>query len=174
MMRGDHMPEFTARGVAVGTFWAMTPTFGVQMALVFGHWLAARRLFSWNFSLVNGLAWTWITNAFTLLPAYYLFFVTGQILLGHTGAISGYAAFGESLNQAIDPAAGFFTQMAQGFTALLTDLGWPILVGSIPWALTSALFAYWASLRFVKRHRERRLARFALARLKSTELESTG
>ncbi len=167
MMRGAHMPEFTARGVATGVFWAMTPTFGIQMALVFGHWLAARRLFAWDFSLVNGLAWTWITNAFTILPAYYLFYVTGRLMQGEFSDISGYDTFTTGLAAAIDPHAGFFTQVGQGFMALVTDLGWPVLLGSLPWAVLSALVAYRASLSFVKRYRAQRLARFAAARTKA-------
>ena len=167
MMRGAHRPEFTARGVATGVFWAMTPTFGIQMGLVFAHWVAARRLFSWDFSLINGLAWTWITNAFTILPAYYLFYITGQLMLGESGNISGYETFTTGFAAAIDPQAGFFTQIGQGFMALLTDLGWPLLVGSIPWAILSTIIAYRAALNFVTGYREQRLARFKQARLKA-------
>ncbi len=161
MIRNAHAPEFTARGVAVGVFWAMTPTFGIQMALVLGHWIASRRLFNWDFSLVNGLAWTWITNAFTIIPAYYLFYLTGLLILGRYGDISGYTAFGANIAAAIDANASFLTQVQQGFAALWSDIGWPILIGSIPWAIASALLSYHAALGFIRRYHEQRQARIA-------------
>ena len=66
-------------------FWAMTPFFGIQMALVMGTWLVTKKIFNWDFSIVNGLAWTWVTNVFTLLPVFYMFFLTGNLMLGVGG-----------------------------------------------------------------------------------------
>ena len=53
------------------------------------------------------------------------------------------------------------TQVQQGFSSLLSDVGWPVLIGSIPWAIISALLSYHAALGFMRRYREQRLARLA-------------
>ena len=42
--RSRHPPQYTARGVAVGLFWAMTPTVGIQMMFVLANWLVVRRV----------------------------------------------------------------------------------------------------------------------------------
>ena len=91
--RSPHPPEHTARAVMFGVFWAMTPLVGVQMYLVFFTWLACRRSEKLNFSLIIGLAWTWISNVFTMWPLYYVFYVTGKFLLGRLDTASGYEGF---------------------------------------------------------------------------------
>ena len=93
LKRSVHSPEHIARGVAVGMAWALTPTVGIQMGFCFATWVIARRLFKWDFHLLVSLAWTWMTNFITLLPSYYLFFLTGQLLLGRFDDLSGYNEF---------------------------------------------------------------------------------
>ena len=66
LRRSRHTPEYTARGVLVGLLVALTPTVGVQMPIVFGIWLALRKMYpGWDFNVVVALAWTWVTNAVT-------------------------------------------------------------------------------------------------------------
>ena len=88
-----HAPEYTARGVLVGLAWALTPTIGIQMGLSLVTWIVARRLFRWDFNLIVACAWTWTTNVVTMLPCYYVFYVTGQLMLGHFDDLSGYREF---------------------------------------------------------------------------------
>ena len=76
ILRSNQPPSYTARGSLVGLIWAMTPLIGVQMYLVFMTWLIAKKFFKWDFNLPIALAWTCVTNVFTLAPTYYLFFVT--------------------------------------------------------------------------------------------------
>ena len=59
MVRSRQPPENTARAVAVGLFWAFTPTFGIQMALAAVHWYIARTVFRRDFSVIVAMAWTW-------------------------------------------------------------------------------------------------------------------
>lgn len=56
--RSQHPPEYTARGVAVGVLWALTPTIGIQMLLCLVTWVVARRLAKWDFSVIVAMAWT--------------------------------------------------------------------------------------------------------------------
>ncbi len=159
LMRSPHSPEHSARGVAIGMMWAMTPFFGLQMALTLATWTVLRYLFGWNFSLIAALAWTWTTNAFTVLPAFYLFYVTGQVMLGRFNEISGYSAFGEAWKASQIEGQSFWDKALALSAELVSDLGSPILIGSIPWAIISAVAAYYLSLVFIRRHRARRAAR---------------
>ena len=158
-----HPPEHTARGVMIGLAWALTPTIGIQMGLCLITWLIVRRLFRWDFSLIVACAWTWTTNVLTMLPCYYVFYVTGQLMLGHPG-LSGYDDFLRLWHHNVGLQDefgsfdwfGYFEQLAVGW-------GVPMLVGCVPWAIAGSWLGYVWSLRFVRRHREarhrRRLAR---------------
>ena len=92
--RSRHPPQYTARGVAVGLFWAMTPTVGIQMMFVLANWLLIRRFAPrWDFNVIHAMAWTWVTNFATVLPSYYMFYVTGQLVLGRWDDLTGYEGF---------------------------------------------------------------------------------
>lgn len=163
LMRSRHPPEHTARGVMVGLVWAMTPLVGIQMMLVACTWFIASRLFSWHFSLVLGLAWTWITNAFTILPFYYGYYITGQILLGHWDDLSGFDAFVALWRDTFAVETMGFWEAAWAYMVdIVAGWGLPLVVGSIPWVLVSGIGGYWLSLRVCRRHaaaREQRRVR---------------
>jgi uncharacterized protein len=156
LKRSAHSPEYTARGVMVGMVWAMTPTVGIQMGLVFGTWLFTRKFFKWDFSLINGMAWTWTTNVFTLIPIYYTFYITGQLMMGRFDDLSGYDSFIKLWDIAFDPNIGFSDTTIMWFDTLIRGWGLPMLIGSLPWAALSGWAAYVLSLRFVISYRERR------------------
>jgi uncharacterized protein len=148
LMRSPHPPEYTARGVMVGLFWAFTPLIGIQMYLVVVSWLIARRTPNWDFSLLVSLAWTWVTNVFTLIPTYYLFYVTGQILLGRTHAIAGYDHFAHAWEAALE-AEGYIRPIVAYAKTVASEQGAPIAVGSIPYCFGIAWLGYRWSLKFV-------------------------
>lgn len=160
LMRSPHPPEYTARGVKVGLFWAFTPLIGVQMPLVFMSWLIARRKPNWDFSLLVSLAWTWVTNVFTLIPTYYLFYVTGQFLLGRIDSITGYDHFARAWQAALD-AEGYIQPIVTYAKAVATGQGVPIVIGSIPYCFGIAWLGYRWSLKFVIGLRKARLERKA-------------
>ena len=87
LRRSPHAPEYSARGVAVGMFWALTPLVGIQMYLCLMTWLFAKPFKEMQFSLVISFAWTWVTNVFTMFPIYYVFYVTGQIIHVNGGMV---------------------------------------------------------------------------------------
>ncbi len=156
LKRSRHSPEHTARGVMVGIFWAMTPFFGIQMALVLGTWLFTNKFFRWDFSLINGLAWTWVTNVFTLLPAFYLFFITGNLMLGAEESISSYQQFAEVWKNSFNSPDGGWEAVTHWFETMINGWGLPMLLGSIPLSIFSAWMAYVLSLKFVSKYQERR------------------
>lgn len=164
MIRNRQPVHIVARGVSVGMFWAMTPFFGIHMALVLGTWIAARKLFNWNFSLVNGLAWTWTTNVFTVLPAFYLFYVTGQMLLGQFSDPLGYDMFKSVFHMAEQKAANDPGSAGFHLGQLWKTFGLPLFLGSALWAIFSGWLAYYMSTAFVLRYREHRARKMADAR----------
>lgn len=160
LMRSPHPPEYTARGVMVGVFWAFTPLIGVQMYLVFLTWLLARHRPRFEFGLIVSLAWTWVTNVATMVPMYYAFYVTGLAMLGRLDAIPPFNHFLQ-VWQATLEVEGFFRRLVEYARIMAAEQGVPMIIGSIPYAFGFAWLAYRWSLKFMRhRHRlraERRL-----------------
>lgn len=164
MMRNRATPDHIARGVMIGMIWAMTPFFGFHMALVFMTWIVATRLFGWDFCLVNGLAWTWTTNLLTIVPAYYLFYLTGQILMGNFSDPLGYEAFKSLFVVSEHQDAGMFAALAAQLEALWQLFGIPLFLGSAVWAALSGWVSYKLSYGFVERYQEHRATKMAKAK----------
>ncbi len=158
LLRAKHPPEYTARGVFVGLLVAMTPTVGVQMPICLVIWVVLRVVRpGWDFNAIVAMAWTWITNIFTLGPIYYLFLVTGRLMLGDFGDFSGYAEFTAMLTKMLSTDAGFLESLWTYTVALFETWGLPMFIGSIPWALLSAVIGYRWSLKLLHRVRARRM-----------------
>ena len=162
MKRSSHPPEHVARGVMVGTMWAITPFFGAQMICVLCTWFAARKLFSWDFSLLNGLAWTWTTNAITIIPTYYVCWLTGKSMLGEFNDLTGYESF-KTLVETDTSHGESWSGYISTIEAVAATWGLPMAIGSIPWAIFFGWLAYRLSLQFVVRYRHRRQSRFQIA-----------
>jgi uncharacterized protein (DUF2062 family) len=158
--RARHAPEYVARGVMVGMAWAMTPFVGIQMYLVFMTWLIARRLFRWDFSLIIGLAWTWTTNVVTVFPIYYVFYLTGQILLGHWDNIGGYASFVGLLEQTFGPDLSLWETLERYGVFVIKDWGLAMAIGSLPWSALGGWLGYRWGLAYARRRRAKRTTKF--------------
>jgi uncharacterized protein (DUF2062 family) len=159
MLRSHHPPEFAARGTAVGLILAFTPTIGLHTLLAGSLWAATLRSPRWHFSLILGLAWTWVSNPLTALPIYYLLYVTGQMMLGHFSDASGYQDF---ITLWTNLTAGNHTlwQNAQLMAKVMVeDWGIAMCVGSIPWAALTGGAGYWLSVKFIRAYRHERAAR---------------
>lgn len=161
MIRSPHPPEYTARGVMMGMIWAFIPLFGIQMGGVLLTWTIAARLLKWEFALIPALAFIWITNIFTIVPTYYVYYVTGQAMMGHWSDIAGYEAFAALFARTAPPDAGFFEAVWAWFQTLLTYWGVPIVLGSIPWTILMAWLGYRVSLNLIRAYRRRRAERMA-------------
>ncbi len=152
--RSRHPPQYTARGVAVGLFWAMTPTVGIQMMFVLANWFAFRRFVPrWDFNVIHAMAWTWVTNFATVLPAYYLFYVTGQVLLGRWDDLTGYAGFLQlwDANAAGDATTDYLPGAASSpnvyYDVIVAGWGLAMLVGCPPYAIAAGWIGYVWSLK---------------------------
>jgi uncharacterized protein (DUF2062 family) len=140
VFRSPHPPEYTARGVAIGVFWGVTPFMGLQTLLIVSTCLVMKRALRKDASLVQALIWAWVNNPVTMLPMYYLFYVTGLWLTGTSGAVGGYSAF-----VALWDASQHEVSFAARVIMLATQIGLAITVGCAPFALIFSRIAYsWA------------------------------
>ena len=147
------VPEVSL-GVAVGVFLGLTPTVGVQMYLVALVWSIYRYIFCRHFNLPVGVAMVWISNPLTMVPLYYLFLVTGYWLLETQNRIS-YELFTEYLGH-ISSMEGKWEMVIAGASFLLIDLGWPMIIGSLVYAVTGFIISYFMTERIVTSHRKRK------------------
>jgi len=155
ILRSKHPPEYTARGVLVGMAWALTPLVGIQMYLVFMTWLITRKLFNWDFNLIVGLAWTWTTNVFTMLPTYYVFYLTGQVMLGNWHDITGYNSFVETYLRTFDDGLSTWETVKMYAVMIVKDWGVAMAVGCLPWAALGGWAGYRLGLIYAQRRAER-------------------
>ena len=159
LLRSPHPPEYKARGVAVGLAWAMTPLVGIQMWAVFMTWIGAKKIFKWKFSLPLGLAWTWVTNVFTMIPVYYIFYVTGQLMRWDIQNIGGYAKLSKILNDTFLSDLGFWDKWGLFFKLLLQDYGVSMMIGCLPWLIGTSVAGYYLTLKFEQKRLARKLRR---------------
>jgi uncharacterized protein (DUF2062 family) len=159
LMRSRHTPEHAARGSFVGLFCAFTPSVGIQTPLVLAAWAIARRFPGWDFNLILAIAWTWVTNAFTALPCYYVFYLTGEIMFGRWNRLTGFDDFRLMWGDIFSADQGMLEQMQALARLLILDWGATILVGSLPWAFLTGWLGYRYSLKFVLAYRHARAER---------------
>jgi uncharacterized protein (DUF2062 family) len=139
-------------GVAIGVFLGLTPTVGLQMYLVALVWCIYRYIFCRHFNLPVGVAMVWISNPLTMVPLYYLFLVTGYWLLETQNSIS-YELFTEYLGH-ISSMEGTWEMIFAGARFLLIDLGWPMIIGSLVYAVPGFIISYVMTERIVTSHRK--------------------
>ncbi len=141
---------------------AMTPTIGIQMFMIAGTWLFLTKVIKWEFSLLAGLGWTWTSNVFTMIPLYYLFYITGQVMLGNFNDISGFEQFSQLVGHiSHNPDLSFWEKTSKWMVNLFKGWGVPMFIGSIPWAILSSWLGYKIAYNYVVKHRERRARRMA-------------
>tara|TARA_Y100000588_G_scaffold96933_1_gene105033 strand:- start:316 stop:750 length:435 start_codon:yes stop_codon:yes gene_type:complete len=134
----------------------MTPLVGIQMALVAGFW-AIQKFFApqWKFNVIAAMAWTWVTNVFTVPIVYYIFLVTGRVMLGRWEALLGFEEFSVKLEHILSIGGGGITAAWDITLAMVELWGVPMFVGCIPWAILCGWGGYYWTLRY-KESRERR------------------
>lgn len=161
LLRSPHPADFKARGVAVGTGWAMTPLVGIQMTLVMITWAFFKKVLKKDFSIPLALAYTWITNVFTMIPIYYIFYVTGQILLGNWNDISGYGQLQGILRDTFMADLTFTEKWLLFFKLLLQDWGVAMVIGCLPWLVAGAWISYTLTMKFERlraEHKQEKLS----------------
>jgi uncharacterized protein len=164
LKRAPHPPEWAARAAAVGLFWGLSPTVGIQVLGVFLTWLVARRLFRREFGLLIAIVWTSVSNVATAIPLFYTYFITGRMLLGQWEGLPGYRTFASRWGEAASPELAWFDQLGDWFSLVVAEWGLTMLVGSAPFAFLGAWVGYRLTYRFILRYRRARADRIARRR----------
>lgn len=165
--RGRHNGVPTARGTAVGLFFGLTPTVGIQMPMIMGLWAVAKLVAPrWKFNLIVALAWTWPTNVVTAPLYYYLCLITGQLMLGQ-GMQIGFDEFQAQIQSTLTSDAGFFEAFWVYATKIFSTWGVALFVGCIPWTLLGTWLGYVMTLKFLTKlqARQRRMMQIRRARM---------
>jgi len=156
----SHSPlRQVAWGSAIGMFVAITPTVGIQMYIVTLIWLLCRYLFRTPFTLSVSIAMVWISNPITVAPLYYLFLQTGDLLFGLMGQEvhdMTFEAFKAQV-QALEDAGGdnFFEWLYHAMVVLVVEFGWPMLIGSLLYAIPLSILSYPTTIMLLGRYRRR-------------------
>lgn len=130
MSRSYKNPSYLARSNAIGMGLAFAP-FPGQVPVVLALWVLLRRT-KYRFSLAISVAWTFISNVFTNLPLFYLYYRTGAYLRQNETAFS-YAELKELFANGIFQAAG--------------QISVNILYGSLLYMLIFAALGYYLGIR---------------------------
>lgn len=126
--------------MANGVFWGLTPTIGLQTVAILATWIVTKRALGKDSSLLQAMVWVWVNNPLTVVPMYYIFYVTGLWLTGSPGVAVDYRSFNIS-----------------GLS--LGTVGVPLLVGCLPFAVFGSLISYHWAMRVVVRRRARLAAK---------------
>lgn len=156
LLRSTHPPEYIARGIAVGIFWAFTPLIPIQTYLFGLTWMIARRSARLDFHPLIGLAWVFVTNALTMIPVYFVFYVTGEILLGNWGDPIGYRGFQDKWDAVANAGGGVSSALDALAAMVVGPFGAALFVGCLPYAVGGAAAGYVVGLRALHRRDARR------------------
>lgn len=176
VLRMDDSSSRLALGAAVGIFVAMTPTIGLQMALVLLILLVVPG------NKLVGLPMVWVTNPATAVPIYTFNYWLGAHLTGQT-PLHNIAGQWRSVVNKTPGLGGLFTSPGEWFAnfgnwlgllwGAMKDVMVPLWVGSIVTAIVAGVAAYVifyyliefyrGKLRLFKEHLARHIAARRLA-----------
>lgn len=150
-------PSQVALGAVVGMFVGLTPTMGVQMYVSALIWAVCRYIFRIRFNLAIAVALVWITNPVTVVPIYYLFLVTGQTFQGWVGVPVlpvSYTAFNSEVARlAAGGDVGWLEWIFYASRVLIVEYGWPMVLGSLAYAVPLSLASYPLTYTLLRRYR---------------------
>lgn len=121
--------HYLARSNAIGMSLAFAP-FPGQTPLILGLWLLLRKT-KWRFSLGISIAWSFISNIFTNLPLFYLYYLTGGIIRGQKSSLSYH-----------DIKTTFINNVGMGINYLIDNFALNIVIGSLSYMLTFGVLGY--------------------------------
>jgi uncharacterized protein (DUF2062 family) len=120
----DDTAHSIALGTAVGMFIGLTPTVGIQMAMVLVFALLVSPLF--RFNKVAAILTVYISNPLTMIPLYWFYYRVGGLFIEGN----------------VDRAA--FNRVHDWNTVLdlILEVGWPLIVGSLIVATVGTVVTY--------------------------------
>ncbi|MDX1737799.1 MAG: DUF2062 domain-containing protein [Alphaproteobacteria bacterium] len=169
--RGKDSPHLIAYSVAIGLAVGFTPSVGFQIPLIFVIWLICLKLFKFHFSLIIAIAWSWLSNGATMIPLYYVFYVTGRLLLPSGDEEFSFDDFSSFISDNLGEDATI-EQSLHFMGQLIEQVGGSILIGCLPWAIGMALLGYFGSLRMTQSYQRIRKERIEKKRAERQNLEN--
>ena len=141
-------------GVSIGVFWGMTPTVGIQMYVIFLQWLLLRTFTRVRFDLVLAIAMVWISNPLTVIPLYFLFHITGDFLISFFQLpiphADNFELFIQKFNDIYTNSDIDFLQKGSTIIRLFfSSWGISLLLGSIGYAVSSAVISYYVTAKIL-------------------------
>jgi hypothetical protein len=146
-----------AWGAAIGILTALLPLFGVQLYIALGLWAALRWSTGSTFNLPVCFAVSWVMNPLTVVPIYYVYYLTGDAIWDALTVPTPnwtFRQFEEVFIATIAPKGGeWWERFFGGMLVMFDYFGWPILLGSVIWAVPSSALAYAGTWWATTRHR---------------------
>ena len=140
ILRLDDTPHSIALGTAIGMFVGMTPTVGVQMIIVLCVAFLTRPFF--HFNRVAAVLTVYVTNPVTLVPVYWFNYCVGTLFVEETVTYERFASILEYKG---------FDEWSTTVSHLVSDVGMPLLTGSLIVALVSSFTTYPAMIWLISR-----------------------
>ena len=135
------------RGVALGLFVGFTPTLGAQFPILLAlRALLPRRL---RFDLPVSFLCTLPTNAFTIPFVYYVYVVTGRVVLGRFDRLRGFEVYSDRFENTVAAEGSWFERLVADGLALIEQFGLPLVVGSLPWAVAISALGWLLARRWL-------------------------
>ena len=139
----DDTPHSIALGTAIGMFVGMTPTVGVQMVIVLCIAFLTRPFF--RFNRVAAVLTVYVTNPLTIVPVYWFNYCVGTLFIEQTVTYERFSSILEYHS---------FKEWTATVSHLLSDVGMPLLTGSLIVALICSLATYPAMIWLIQRVRQ--------------------
>ncbi len=127
----DDSPHAIALGVAIGMFFGMTPTVGIQTLFILAFLAITRRFFYFN--TAAAMAATYVSNPITMVPLYYFWYRLGALFVGGQATMEQVESVLE-----FDGLAGWWESVC----TIGAEVGIPILVGAAITAPICAALSY--------------------------------
>lgn len=133
----DRTPHYIALTVCIGVIAGIAPIIGQAYICVLAWTIL--RFFKIRFNLIASCALTFISNPLTTPFLYYLFYMTGQMLLGEN--MIPFSSFVSQLNATFKDGYSF-EMLTETLSNLLHGIAKPMLLGYIPWGIIGGIVGY--------------------------------
>ncbi len=140
VVRLRRSPQAIAGGFALGTFIAMTPTFGIQLGIA----IAMATMF--NVNRPAAMLTVWITNVATIVPIYTFNYWVGTLFLGGPAVKDVYAIFIKLTAKLVTFQIWEMFGQFKVIMGLSKEIIIPLCVGSVLVGIVSGLIVYLLSM----------------------------
>ncbi|MEQ9407131.1 MAG: DUF2062 domain-containing protein [Fuerstiella sp.] len=127
----DDSTHAIAAGVAIGMFFGLTPTVGLQTILIVIFACLTRRLFYFN--AAAAMAATYVSNPITMVPLYYFWYRLGAVFVGGHVTLKQFAGLIEFEG---------LSNWWQAMCAVGLEVGLPMCLGALITAPIGAALSY--------------------------------